>query len=51
MTNEAMKEREAVGKIVHEMLSRANITAYLDMPDDTADKIAVAVIEHLKEGR
>ena len=48
---EAERERAAVGKLVHEMLSRANITAYLDMPDDIADKIAVAVNEHLKEGR
>lgn len=35
---------ERVGKRVHEMLSRANINAYLDMPVETADVIARAVI-------
>ena len=35
---------EACARAVHGALSRANITAYLDMPDDTAEIVARAVI-------
>ena len=34
-------------KAAHEALSRANVTAYLDMPEDTADVVARAVIAAL----
>lgn len=39
-----MELRERVAKGAHEVLSRANVLAYLDMPDDTAFKLADAAI-------
>ena len=53
---EALSSRQAAGeaeamaralKAAHEALSRANVTAYLDMPEDTADVVARAVIAAL----
>lgn len=35
---------EAVARGVHEALSRANVMAYLDMPSDTADVVARAIL-------
>lgn len=39
-----MELRERVAKNAHEVLSRANVSAYLDMPDDTAFQVADAAI-------
>lgn len=40
---------EKLARAVHEALSRANVSAYLDMPDDTADKVAHACLTDLLE--
>lgn len=44
MTNEMI---ERCARAVHEALSRANVMAYLDMPEDTASIAARAVLQTL----
>lgn len=40
---------EKAARATHTELSRANVIAYLDMPDDTADRIARAVLLAIRE--
>lgn len=40
---------EKAARAAHECLSDANIMAYLDMPHDTAEKTARAVIQAIRE--
>jgi hypothetical protein len=40
---------ERCAKVVHEELSRENVMAYLDMPDDVANDVAKAVIAAMRE--
>jgi hypothetical protein len=40
---------DRAAKAVHEVLSRANVVAYLEMPEDTANVVASAVIAAMRE--
>jgi hypothetical protein len=40
---------QRVGREVHNLLSRANVNAYLDMPEDTPANIARAIIPLIVE--
>ena len=44
-------EVEAVARAVHGELSRIDVMKYLDMPDDTADRVAQAAIAALDAAR
>ena len=43
-----MNEIERVARAVHEELSHINIMAYLDMPTDTAERVATAAIAAMR---
>lgn len=44
-----MTPLERAARAAHEALSRANVIAYLDMPEETANIIARAVVEAIRE--
>ena len=44
-------EIQAVARAVHGELSRIDVMKYLDMPDDTADRVAQAAIAALDAAR
>lgn len=46
-----MNEVEAVARAVHEELSHIDVMKYLDMPDNTADRVALAAIAALDAAR
>jgi len=46
-----MDEVEAVARAVHGELSHIDVMKYLDMPDDTADRVALAAIAALDAAR
>jgi len=46
-----MDEVEAVARAVHGELSHIDVMKYLDMPDDTADRVAQAAIAALDAAR